>query len=209
MSGGAHQHVLNPLRRTLIGVRRGRLRPRRRARVVGCRDVGRRGGSELLRSRSILLSISGAGLAGVSSYLLYVLAVPLGGAECVYCLTSAAISFTLFAIGFSGLSPKETGRLAPVLIAVYAITVLGFSLVLGGDSEKTNIADLKLPYAAPVIGAVPSYSRAVAKHLRESGRRCTARSGALTARIRRRRSGQERTYLTWSVSPTDGRKEPR
>ena len=125
--------------------------------------------SSYARAR-ILLSISGAGLAGVSSYLLYVLAVPLGGAECVYCLTSAAISFTLFAIGFSGLSPKETGRIAPVLIALYATTILGFSLVLGGDSEKTNIADLKLPYAAPVIEAQStSYSRAVAKHLKESG----------------------------------------
>lgn len=55
-----------------------------------------------------------------------------GGAECVYCLTSAAISFTLFAIGFSGLSPKETGRTAPALIAVYAVTVLSLSVVLGG-----------------------------------------------------------------------------
>lgn len=56
-----------------------------------------------------------------------------GGAECVYCLTSAAISFTLFAIGFSGLSPKESGRTAPALIAVYAVTVLSLSVVLGGD----------------------------------------------------------------------------
>ena len=44
----------------------------------------------------MLAFFAGTGLAGVSSYLLYVLAVPLGGAECVYCLTSAAISFTVF-----------------------------------------------------------------------------------------------------------------
>ena len=45
----------------------------------------------------LLVFLAGAGLAGVSTYLLYVLAVPLGGAECVYCLTSAAISFTVAA----------------------------------------------------------------------------------------------------------------
>ena len=69
----------------------------------------------------------------------------------MYCLTSAAISFTLFTIGFSGLSPKETGRTAPALIAVYAVTVLGLSVVLGGGEGKTNINDLKLAYAPPTI----------------------------------------------------------
>ena len=38
------------------------------------------------------------------------------------------------------------------------------------DRAKTNIADLKLPYAAPVIEAQSTqYSRAVAKHLKETG----------------------------------------
>lgn len=118
----------------------------------------------------VLFFLAGSGLAGVSSYLLYVLAGPLGGAECVYCLTSAAISFTLAAIGFSGLSPKETGRTAPAAVAIYVVTVLSLSVVLGGQAGKTNIKDLKLPYAAPVIEATSTqYSRDLAKHLKETG----------------------------------------
>ena len=95
----------------------------------------------------LLVFLAGAGLAGVSTYLLYVLAVPLGGAECVYCLTSAAISFTVAAIGFSGLSARETERVAPAAIALYAVTVLGLSLVLvPGDDVAANAKDFVLPY---------------------------------------------------------------
>ena len=48
---------------------------------------------EQLETARGLLACAGTALAGVSSYLLYVLAVELGGAACVYCLTSAALSF--------------------------------------------------------------------------------------------------------------------
>lgn len=57
--------------------------------------------------------LGSCGLAAVSTYLLYVLAFELGGAECIYCLTSASISFTLLAIGISGVRAQEVGRLAP------------------------------------------------------------------------------------------------
>ena len=46
-----------------------------------------------------LFALSAAGLAGVSSYLLYVLAVPLRRRRSVYCLTSAAISFSPSDVG--------------------------------------------------------------------------------------------------------------
>mmetsp|Transcript_41225 Transcript_41225/g.66051 ORF Transcript_41225/g.66051 Transcript_41225/m.66051 type:complete len:440 (-) Transcript_41225:423-1742(-) len=119
----------------------------------------------------VLVFLAGAGLAGVSSYLLYVLAGPLGGAECVYCLTSAAISFTLFSIGFSGLSPRETGRVAPAAVALFAVTVLSLSLVLGGAEDgKANINTLTLAYTPLSIEAKSTqYSRQVAAHLRATG----------------------------------------
>ena len=109
----------------------------------------------------LLVFLAGAGLAGVSTYLLYVLAVPLGGAECVYCLTSAAISFTVAAIGFSGLSARETERVAPAAIALYAVTVLGLSLVLvPGDDVAANAKDFVLPYNPPTIEAKSTAIRA-------------------------------------------------
>ena len=154
----------------------------------------------------LLVFLAGAGLAGVSSYLLYVLAVPLGGAECVYRLTSAAISFTVAAIGFSGLSARETGRVAPAAIALYAVTVLGLSLVLvPGDDVAANAKDFVLPYNPPTIEAKSTaYSRDLAEFLKRKGAKMSRAFGARTARIRRRRSARARTFRTWSVSRTDG-----
>ena len=83
----------------------------------------------------VLTFLSTAGLAGVSSYLLYLLAVPLGGAECVYCLTSAAISFSLFAIGLSGVNGRDFGKAAPAAFSVYIVTVLSLSVLLTDDSS--------------------------------------------------------------------------
>ena len=119
----------------------------------------------------VLTFLSTAGLAGVSSYLLYLLAVPLGGAECVYCLTSATISFTLFAIGLSGVGGKDFGKAAPAAFSVYIVTVLSLSLLLTDDTAaQANINTLKLPYAAPVIEAQSSsYSRDLATHLKSVG----------------------------------------
>jgi len=118
-----------------------------------------------------LFALSAAGLAGVSSYLLYVLAVPLGGAECVYCLTSAAISFSLLGVGVAGLSGKEAGRTAPAAVALYAVTALSLSLVLGSDDEAEAAAkDLVLAYKAPTIeSASTAYSRDLAAFLGEKG----------------------------------------
>ena len=118
----------------------------------------------------VLTFLSTAGLAGVSSYLLYLLAVPLGGAECVYCLTSAAISFSLFAIGLSGVNGRDFGKAAPAAFSVYIVTVLSLSVLLTDDSSQANINSLKLPYAAPVIEAQStSYSRDLAAHLKSVG----------------------------------------
>jgi uncharacterized membrane protein len=117
----------------------------------------------------VLLFFAATGLAGVSSYLLFVLAFKLGGVECLYCLTSAAISLTLFGIGFSGLSSKESGSSLPPAIALYLVTALTMSIVLTeGDVDKSQ--GLKLAYAPPQLEQQSSaYSRALAKHLADTG----------------------------------------
>ena len=121
------------------------------------------------RSR-LLLFFASTGLAGVSSYLLYVLAVNLGGVECVYCLTSATLSLTLFGIGFSGLSSKESGNALPAAIALYVVTALTMSIVLTESPEASSSEGLRLEYAPPQLEqSSTSYSRALAKHLAETG----------------------------------------
>lgn len=118
----------------------------------------------------VLLFFACTGLAGVSSYLLYVLAVKLGGAECLYCLTSAAISFTLFGVGFAGLSSKEGTNSLPPAIALYVVTVLTMGLILteGPDASKSD--GLRLAYAPPQLEQTSTaYSRALAKHLADTG----------------------------------------
>lgn len=121
------------------------------------------------RSR-LLLFFASTGLAGVSSYLLYVLAVKLGGVECVYCLTSATLSLTLFGIGFAGLSSKESGNTLPAAIALYVVTVLTMSIVLTESPEASSSQGLRLEYAPPQLEqSSTAYSRALAKHLAETG----------------------------------------
>jgi uncharacterized membrane protein len=117
----------------------------------------------------VLLFFAATGLAGVSSYLLYILGFKLGGVECVYCLTSAALSFTLFFIGFSGLSSKESGSTVPPAIALYLVTALTMSIVLTeGDVSKSE--GLKLAYTPTQLEQQStSYSRALAKHLSDTG----------------------------------------
>ncbi len=127
--------------------------------------------SKYKKSR-VLFFLSTCGLAGVSSYLLYVLAVKLGGVECVYCLTSASISFALFSIGFSGLTPKETVNASPPAISLFFVTMLSLSLVLGLGADNVDDGDEPefLSYETPRIEAVSTqYSRELAKYLKESG----------------------------------------
>ena len=118
----------------------------------------------------VLLFFASTGLAAVSSYLLYVLAFKLGGAECLYCLTSAAISFTLFGIGFAGLSGKESANAAPPAVALYIITVALMGLVLTESPDASSTAGLRLAYAPPQLEQKSTaYSRSLAKHLAETG----------------------------------------
>jgi len=126
--------------------------------------------SSYARAR-VLLFFGGTGLAGVSSYLLYVLAVKLGGVECVYCLTSAALSLTLFSVGFAGLSSKELGKALPAAIALYVVTLATMSIVLtGGDEDKANVGGARLEYAQVKLeNTSTSYSRSLAKHLADTG----------------------------------------
>ena len=126
--------------------------------------------SSYARSR-VLLFFGATGLAGVSSYLLFVLAVKLGGVECVYCLTSAALSLTLFGVGFAGLSSKESGKALPAAIALYLVTLASMSIVLtGGDGDKASVAGMKLEYAQVKLDNTSTqYSRALAKHLADTG----------------------------------------
>lgn len=134
----------------------------------------RRATADAYSKARALLCFSGFGLAGVSSYLLYVLAVPLGGAECVYCLTSAALSFSICAIGWSGLAPKQAASTAPAAVALYAVTALSCYVVIGGGAAKeearASAANLQLPYAAPVIdNKSTAYSRDLAAFLTARG----------------------------------------
>ena len=126
--------------------------------------------SSYARAR-VLLFFGATGLAGVSSYLLFVLAVKLGGVECVYCLTSAALSLTLFGVGFAGLSSKESGKALPAAIALYLVTLASMSIVLtGGDGDKASTAGMKLEYAQVKLDNTSTqYSRALAKHLADTG----------------------------------------
>jgi uncharacterized membrane protein len=120
----------------------------------------------------VLFFLSTCGLAGVSSYLLYVLAIKLGGVECVYCLTSASISFALFSIGFSGLTPKETLNASPPAISLFVVTMLSLYLVLGSGADNTDdrAESQFLSYQAPRIETVSTqYSRELAKYLKVSG----------------------------------------
>lgn len=118
----------------------------------------------------VLLFFACTGLAGVSSYLLYVLAVKLGGAECLYCLTSAAISFTLFGVGFAGLSSKEGTNSLPPAIALYVVTVLTMGLILTEGPDASKSEGLRLAYAPPQLEQTSTaYSRALARHLADTG----------------------------------------
>jgi len=120
----------------------------------------------------VLFFLSTCGLAGVSSYLLYVLAVKLGGVECIYCLTSASISFALFSIGFSGLTPKETVNASPPAVSLFFVTMLSLSLVLGFGADKADeVGESQfLSYETPRIETMSTqYSRELAKYLKESG----------------------------------------
>ena len=118
----------------------------------------------------VLLFFGATGLAGVSSYLLFVLAFKLGGVECLYCLTSAALSLTLFGVGFAGLSSRESANAFPPAIALYVVTVLTMSIVLTESPDAKNTQGLKLAYApAQLEQTSTAYSRALAKHLAETG----------------------------------------
>ena len=134
-------------------------------------EESRESESKYKKSR-VLFFLSTCGLAGVSSYLLYVLAVKLGGVECIYCLTSASISYALFSIGFSGLTPKETVNASPPAVSLFFVTMLSLSLVLGFGADKADEGGESqfLSYKTPRIEAVPTqYSRELAKYLKESG----------------------------------------
>ena len=75
----------------------------------------------------------------------------------------------LLGVGVAGLS-GEAGHTAPAAVALYAVTALSLSLVLGSDDEAEAAAkDLVLAYKAPTIESASTAYSATWPRSREKG----------------------------------------
>lgn len=109
-------------------------------------------------------------LAGTSGYLMWVLASPLAGAPCTWCLTSAALSGALALALAAGAAPRARadGAAAALAGAALALAVLVAGRPAGAAAAGGGITEL--PYAEPVV-TTESSPRAVAlaERLTKSG----------------------------------------
>jgi uncharacterized membrane protein len=112
------------------------------------------------------------GLAATSAYLMYILQTQLGGAPCVWCWASAAISGALFSSLIAGMDKRQMADAAgPGLgatAAALAVLYAGFGPLAG--SGISNAAELELPYVSPAVTTESSeQTLSLAHRLREAG----------------------------------------
>jgi uncharacterized membrane protein len=112
------------------------------------------------------------GLAATSAYLMYILQTQLGGAPCVWCWASAAVSGALFSSLIAGMDRRQMADAAgPGLgatAAALAVLYAGFGPLAG--SSISNAAELELPYVSPVVTTESSeQTLSLAHRLREAG----------------------------------------
>lgn len=113
------------------------------------------------------LLAGGTVLASTSSFLLYTLVTQFPGDNCVWCLTSAALSFGILISSARAFRLRDAKEVAGPSLALAGI-VLGFLSLYFSDVETSQAFDL--PYAQPTV-TKESSPRAVelAKRLKESG----------------------------------------
>eukprot|EP00775_Hariotina_reticulata_P003062 gene3062-3342_t len=92
-----------------------------------------------------------AALATTSSYLMYILQTRLGGAECVWCYGSAALSAALLMLLISSLSKRQLVDAAGPGLGATAAAMLALYLGFGPGQGVTAASELELPYAEPVV----------------------------------------------------------
>lgn len=111
-------------------------------------------------------------LATTSASLMYILQTQLGGASCVWCWTSAAVSGALFSSLVAGMDRRQVADAAgPGLgatAAALAVLYAGFGPLAG--TGISNAAELELPYISPQVTTESSQQTlSLAHRLREAG----------------------------------------
>lgn len=117
------------------------------------------------------LAAGAALLATCSAALMYILNTKLGGAPCIWCYTSATISFATLAGVVWGLDRRQLADVAGPSISSVALAVALLYFGLGsGDESLARSADFELPYQQPIL-TTESTPRGVdlARRLRAAG----------------------------------------
>lgn len=79
----------------------------------------------------------------------YILNTKLGGEVCIWCYSSAFLSFLTLLVGASSLSVREAKQIAAPGLGTLAATVLGLSIGFAGVSDSR--AEIDLPYVKPEV----------------------------------------------------------
>jgi uncharacterized membrane protein len=134
--------------------------------ALGAREAG--GGRELQPAARGALVGGITALATTSAYLMYVLQTALGGAPCVWCYGSAALSLALAAALAGGLTTRQLADSAAAGLGAVAATAA--VLVAGGPAGAGQRVVTELPYSKPEVTQVSSdRAVALAARLRAAG----------------------------------------
>lgn len=120
----------------------------------------------------LYLFIGGTAMTIFSGYLMYILFTQIQG-TCIYCLTSAALSLSLFVLSIIGHAWEDVGQLVFMGIIVTMITLISTLGIYANVNTPERVTDATTPQSVGVPPPVTSESGpaelALAQHLTAIG----------------------------------------
>ncbi|KAJ0097406.1 hypothetical protein Patl1_29195 [Pistacia atlantica] len=120
--------------------------------------------------RLILLG-STTSMAAASAYFLYILSTKFTGFSCLYCLTSALLSFSLFFITLKEFGVEEIQKVVGIQLCIASLVIASLSTSYSSSqSLPSSLAEVDLPYVETEITTPSSpFALSLAKHLKAIG----------------------------------------
>ncbi|EPS71885.1 hypothetical protein M569_02874, partial [Genlisea aurea] len=118
----------------------------------------------------ILIGIT-TSMAAASTYFLYILSTEFNGESCLYCLASAALSFSSFFLSVKGYGSGEVQKTLGLQLAVASLVIIALSASYADiHSSNSSRDETEVPYFETRISTESSpFAVSLAKHLHSIG----------------------------------------
>lgn len=118
-----------------------------------------------------VLSGTTTAMGVASAYFLYILSTKFAGESCLYCLSSIALSFSLFFITIKSLGSQEIQKTVGLQLCIASLVVFALSRsYIAAEPISTRLSETEIPYFTTEVKTKSSpLALSLARHLRSVG----------------------------------------